>query len=143
MQNNQLLSGSSLTIFRLIFYCCAVYFLLMGIGLIFLPNLLVKGFAGADLNPTIIGMLRGAGGSIIPYSLLYIMIARKLYIRKWAMTIIAFANVVAIILDFGSVLMDEYKLSYAMIDVPFEVLSLGAIILFLTKTRSMDKKADE
>lgn len=143
MKNDQLLSGSSLTIFRWIFYCCAIYFLLMGIGLIFFPNLLVKGTAGTDVNPTIIGMLRGAGGSILPYSLLYIMIARKPHKRKWALNIIALANVVAIILDFGSVLMDEYQLSYAMIDVPFEVLSLVGIIMFRTKIRPMVKKADE
>lgn len=82
-------------------------------------------------------MLRGAGGSILPYSLLYIMIARKPFERKWALTIIALANVIALILDFGSVLMDEFQLSYAMIDVPFEVLSLGGIVILRIKMRSM------
>ncbi|MCD4773767.1 MAG: hypothetical protein K8R41_10340 [Bacteroidales bacterium] len=140
MQNNQLLSGPSLIVFRLIFYCCAIYFLLLGIGLVFFPYLLVKGTAGVDVSPTIIGMLRGAGGSLLPYSLLYFMIARKPFIRKWALNIIALANIVAIILDFGSVLMDEYKFSYAMIDVPIEVLSLGGILIILAKIRSMEKK---
>ena len=127
-------------VFRLIFYCCAIYFLLLGIGLVFFPYLLVKGTAGVNVSPTIIGMLRGAGGSLLPYSLLYFMIARKPFIRKWALNIIALANIVAIILDFGSVLMDEYKFSYAMIDVPIEVLSLGGILIILTKIRSMEKK---
>jgi len=139
MQNNQFLSSPSLMLFRLIFYCCAIYFLLLGIGLVFFPYLLVKGTAGIDVNPTIIGMLRGAGGSLLPYSLLYFMIARKPFIRKWALNIIALANIVAIILDFSSVIMNEYQLSYAMIDVPFEVLSLGGILIIRTKTRSMMK----
>ena len=30
----------------------------MGIGLVFFPQFLVKGVAGVDVNPTIIGMLR-------------------------------------------------------------------------------------
>jgi hypothetical protein len=47
----------------------------MGVGLIFLPRFFIKGFSEVDINPIIIGMLRGAGGSILPYSLLYIMIA--------------------------------------------------------------------
>ena len=135
--------GPSLMIFRLIFYCCAIYFLLLGIGLVIFPHLLVKGTAGIDVNPTIIGMLRGAGGSILPYSLLYFMIARKPFIRKWALSIIALANIVAIILDFGSVIMDEYQLSYAMIDVPFEVISLIGILIIWTKIRSVEKKEGE
>ena len=32
----------------------------MGIGLVFFPQFLVKGVAGVDVNPTIIGMLRGS-----------------------------------------------------------------------------------
>lgn len=43
------------------------------------------------------------------------------------------ANIIAIILDFGSVIMGEYKLSHAMINVPFELISLGGILLFWTK----------
>lgn len=143
MQNDQLLSGISLTVFRSIFYCCAIYFLLMGIGLVFFPYLLVKGVADVEVNPTIIGMLRGAGGSILPYSLLYVMIARKPYTRKWALYIVALANIIAIILDFSSVIMNEYQLSYAMIDVPIEVISLVGIFIILTKIRSVEKKEIE
>jgi len=142
MQNNQLLSGSSLTIFRFIFYCCAVYFLLLGIGLVFFPYIIVKGTAGVDVNPTVIGMLRGAGGSILPYSFLYYMVAIKPCLRKWALFIIALANIIAIILDFGSVILAEYKWSYAMFDVPIEFISLLGIIIILTKIRSIEKKED-
>jgi len=91
---------------------------------------MVKGVAGVDVNPTIIGMLRGAGGSIVPYALLYIFIARKPAERAWAFYVIGFANVVAIILDFSSVALGEYQFAYAMYDVPVEVLSLVAIFLF-------------
>jgi hypothetical protein len=78
-------------------------------------------------------MLRGAGGSIIPYSLIYVLIALKPVERRWAAYIIALANGIAIILDFTSVLIGEYKFVYAMFDVPIEVLSLLVIILFYTR----------
>jgi hypothetical protein len=43
---------------------------MMGTGLIFFPRFLIRGLSESDANPIIIGMLRGAGGSILPYSLL-------------------------------------------------------------------------
>ena len=112
MQKNSIKPGISLTLFRVIFYFCAFYFLLMGIGLVFFPHFLVKGVAGSDVSPTIIGMLRGSGGAIIPYSLLYFFTAQKPKSRKWGLAVIALANVIAIILDIGSMLLHEYKLSY-------------------------------
>jgi hypothetical protein len=60
---------------------------------------------------------------------LYILIALDPYNRQWALYIIFLANVIAIILDFGSVILGEYKLSYAMIDVPFEMMSITGIVL--------------
>ena len=134
MQKTQIKLNRSLIIFRLIFFCCAIYFLLMGIGLVFFPYLLVKGTAGIDVNPTLIGMLRGAGGSLLPYGLLYIMIALKPLKRMWALYIIFLANVIAITLDIASVLLGEYKFSYSMIDIPIEILSIiGIVIIWLKK----------
>jgi len=118
-----------LLIFRAIFYFCAVYFFLMGSGLIFFPHLLIKATAGSEVSPVIIGILRGAGGSVIPYSLFYLIIGKNPYKKLWALNIIAFANIIAIILDLGSVFLDEYRFSYAMIDVPVELLSLTGIIM--------------
>jgi hypothetical protein len=43
------------------------------------------------------------------------------------------ANVAAIILDFLSVFLGEYLLSYAMFDVPVELLSLLMMVLALVK----------
>ena len=122
-------AGYAYTVFRIIFYFCAFYFLLMGIGLVVFPRFLVQGVAGVEVHPALIGMLRGAGGAIIPYSLLYFYTAGKPLERKWGLRVIAMANVLAIILDMGSVLLDEYKLSYAMMDIPVEVLSLLGIAL--------------
>lgn len=123
------------TLFRVIFYFCALYFLLMGLGLMVFPRFLVQGAAGVDVHPTILGMLRGAGGAIIPYSLLYLFTAREPLERKWGLLVIAVANVLAIILDAGSVLMDEYKLGYAMMDIPVEVLSLIGVALAWSRIR--------
>ena len=81
-------------------------------------------------------MLRGAGGATIPYSLFYILIAVKPVQRKWALTVIGFANVVAIILDLASVFMNEYKLAYAMYDIPVETLSLIGIGIVLYQAKS-------
>jgi hypothetical protein len=92
-QENKTGSGYSYTIFRIIFYCCSVYFLIMGIGLVLFPRFLIEGVAGTDVNPTITGMLRGSGGAIIPYSLLYFLTAQKPVSRKWGLSIIALANV--------------------------------------------------
>ena len=131
MKNN--ISNTFLTWFRIIFYFCAFYFLVMGVMLVLFPHLLVKNAAGGEINPVLIGILRGAGGSIIPYSFLYVLIARRPMERRWAAYIIALANTIAVVLDFTSVLIGEYKFIYAMFDVPVEVLSLLVIILFYTR----------
>ena len=49
---------------RAAFYFCSVYFLLMGALLIFAPEMATR--TAGEQNPLIIGMLRGAGGSIVP-----------------------------------------------------------------------------
>ena len=124
-------------VFRVIFYFCAFYFFLMGFSLIFFPVFITKGFSNNEINPTIIGMLRGAGGSIIPYSLLYIMIANKPFDRKWALYIILTANVIAICLDSASIFFSEYKISNAMIDLPIELISILGIIIIWSKIKSI------
>lgn len=101
----------------------------MGAALIFIPQLLIKGISEGYVSPTIIGMLRGAGGSIIPYSLLYILIALNPFKRMWALYIILTANVTAIVLDIGSVILGEYKFFYAMYDIPIEMMSIIGIII--------------
>jgi hypothetical protein len=78
-------------------------------------------------------MLRGSGGSIIPYSLLYLIAAMSPLKRRWAIIVIALANIAAIILDFLSVFLGEYLMSYAMFDVPIELLSLLMMFLALIK----------
>ncbi len=130
------LSENILLIFRIIFYFCALYFLLMGLGMVFFPRLLVQGVAGTEVNSTIIGMLRGAGGAIIPYTLLYWFVAKDPLTRGWALWIIAVANIIAGILDITSVVLNEYKLSYAMMDLPVEVLSLVAIVMLLVNAKT-------
>jgi hypothetical protein len=136
MNNSNLYKGYTFTIFRIIFYCCSVYFFLMGTGLALFPQLLVKGLAGVDVNPAIIGMLRGAGGAIIPYSLIYILVAQEPLLRRWGLSVIALANIVAIALDLCSVFLKEYKLGYAMMDLPVELLSLAGIIMIWIKIRN-------
>lgn len=132
--SNNNIQKRNLVIFRIVFYFLAFYFFLMGLMLALFPQILTK-IAG-EQHPIILGMLRGAGGSIIPYSLLYIFIAAKPLKRRWAAYIIAFANVIAIILDFASVFLKEYLLSYAMIDVPLEFVSLITIIIFYSISSS-------
>ncbi len=123
-------------VFRIIFYFCAFYFFLMGFSLIFFPEFITRGFSNNEINPTIIGMLRGAGGSIIPYSLLYLMIANKPFDRKWALNMILTANVIAICLDTASILFSEYKISNAMIDLPIELISILGIVIIWIKIKS-------
>jgi hypothetical protein len=112
----------------------------MGFSLIFFPVFITKGFSNNEINPTIIGMLRGAGGSIIPYSLLYIMIANKPFDRKWALYIILTANLIAISLDSVSILFSEYKISNAMIDLPVELISISGIIIIWMKIKTINNK---
>lgn len=116
-------------VFRIVCYLCALYFLAMGLALILFPTFISR-IAGTQ-DPIILGMLRGAGGSIIPYSILYIIVARSPLNKRWGVIVIAVANIAAIVLDFLSVLLREYQLSYAMIDVPIEVISLLMMVLFL------------
>jgi len=118
-------------LFRIIFYLCAMYFFLMGVALISVPHLVTR-VAGTQ-SPIILGMLRGAGGSIVPYSLLYVIAAKRPHQRLWALCIIAMANSIAIALDLISVFLGEYLLRYAMLDIPIEVLSLFAIALFICR----------
>jgi hypothetical protein len=131
------LPDSTFKMAKVIFFICAIYFLLMGAGLIFLPRFLIKSSSEVAVNPIIIGMLRGAGGSIIPYSLLYIMIAFKPFRRQWALYIIFLANVTAIVLDIVSILLGEYKLSFAMIDLPIEIMSILGIAIICLKTKNI------
>ena len=114
-----------LFIFRTIFYICALYFFLMGIMMMIVPELVTK-HAGVQ-HPMILGIIRGIGGSILGSTIFYILIALKPLERKWAAFIIAFANIVAIILDFISIHLGEYTLDNAMIDIPIESLSFLAI----------------
>lgn len=125
-----------INVFRIICYICAIYFLAMGLALMIFPAFISR-IAGTQ-DPIILGMLRGAGGSIIPYSLLYIFVARYPLNKRWAVIVIAMANIVAIVLDFLSVYLGEYRLSYAMIDIPIEVISILMMVLFLVKLS--DKK---
>ena len=123
-------------IIKTVFVFCALYFFLMGASLIFIPEFLTNGFNDTTINPTIIGMLRGAGGSIIPYSILYIFLALDPYRKLWALYIILVANTLAIILDLGSVLFGEYNILNAMIDIPIELISiLGIILVFWTNKK--------
>lgn len=121
-----------LIIFRVACYFCGFYFLIMGFALMLFPAFLTR--LSGPQDPIVLGMLRGAGGSIIPYSLLYYFVAISPVKRKWAIIVIAMANFAAIILDFVSVFLGEYLLRYAMIDVPVEFLSLLMMILALGKS---------
>jgi hypothetical protein len=112
----------------------------MGLSLITFPVFITKGFSDNEIHPAIIGMLRGAGGSIIPYSLLYIMIANKPFERKWALYIILTANVTAICLDSASIIFSEYKISNAMIDLPVELISISGIIIIWMKIKATTGK---
>lgn len=132
-----LISKTIPRIVKIIFSFCAFYFFLMGASLIFLPGFLIKGVVDSPINPVIIGMLRGAGGSIIPYSLLYVFIALDPYKKLWALYVILVANISAIILDLGSVIINEYNILNAMIDLPIELVSItGIILIFWTNKKT-------
>ena len=121
-----------LTAFRVVCYVCAIYFLAMGLALMLFPAFIAR-IAGPQ-NPIILGLLRGAGGSIVPYSLLYLLVARSPITRRWAVAVIAVANTVAIVLDVASVYLGEYRWSYALIDIPVEALSLLLMVGFLIRS---------
>jgi hypothetical protein len=125
--NNNIPTAALLT-FRIVLFFMAFYFFAMGLMLVLFPQLLIKPAGGQP--GTILGMLRGAGGSIIPYSLMYIWAAIKPLEGRRFSFIIACANVLSMILDFASVFLKEYKISHAMIDVPFELLSLFVLVYF-------------
>jgi hypothetical protein len=133
MQSSQV-PKLALPIFRTIFYICAIYFLLMGILMMMFPELVTKN-AGVQ-HPMILGIMRGIGGSILGSTIFYIFIASKPFERRWAAFIIAFANILAIVLDFISVYLGEYTLNHAMIDIPIETLSLFTIVFFYTANRN-------
>lgn len=118
----------ALFIFRIVLFFMAFYFFAMGSMLILFPQILTR--AAGEQHGIVLGMLRGAGGSILPYSLLYIFTAIKPIEGRWIAFSIACANVLAIILDFASVFRKEYQITNAMIDVPFELASLLVLVYF-------------
>jgi len=126
--SNSNIPKSVLYAFRIVLFFMAFYFFAMGLMLVLFPQVLTR-VAGEQHGITL-GMLRGAGGSIIPYSFMYILVAIKPLEARWIAIIIGCANVLAIILDFTSVILKEYQISYAMIDVPFELISLFIIVYF-------------
>jgi Na+/H+ antiporter NhaA len=105
----------------------------MGIMMMIFPELVTRN-AGVQ-HPLILGMLRGTGGMIIGSTLFYILVAIKPFERKWAAIIIAFGNILAILLDLVSVQLGEYKISHAMIDIPIEMLSFLTIAIFYSVSR--------
>lgn len=131
-------SKSALIMFRVIFYICATYFFLMGILMMIFPELVTKN-AGVQ-HPMILGILRGIGGSILGSTIFYIVIALRPFERRWAAIIIAFANVLAVVLDVISVRLGEYTLDHAMIDIPIETLSFFTIVLFYTANRNRETR---
>jgi hypothetical protein len=77
----------------------------MGIMMMIFPELVSRN-AGVQ-HPMILGMLRGSGGMIVGTTLFYILVAIKPFERKWAAIIIAFGNIIAILLDLVSVQLGE------------------------------------
>jgi len=115
--------------FRAICYLCAFSCVAMGAFLIGFPQLVTR-IAG-PLHPAVYGVLRGCGGSILPYGLLYVLVALDPARRRWAMGVILLANVVAIVLDVASVMLGEYTWAQAMLDIPLEAVSAAAMLIAL------------
>jgi hypothetical protein len=112
-------------LFQLICHLCALFFLAMGVLLVGFPEVATR--AAGEQSPLVCGMLRGAGGSLLPYCLLYVLVAADPMSRRWGVGVIALANTVAIGLDLLSVYLGEYRLTWAMFDLPIEVVSLAAM----------------
>ena len=75
------------------------------------------------------------GGNYSLFSSL-ILIALDPYKKSWALYVILVANVSAIILDLWSVLIGEYIILFAMIDLPVEMIStIGILLVFRTKNK--------
>jgi hypothetical protein len=128
---------STLIVFRTVFYVCALYFFLMGILMMVFPELVAKN-AGVQ-HPRMIGILRGMGGSILGSTIFYLLIASKPFERRWAAIVIAFANILAIVLDVVSVRLGEYTLDNALLDIPIESLSFLTIVIFYAAYRTPAK----
>lgn len=136
--------GIHLLLFRIAFFVCAIYFFFMGSLLIFAPGLVMRATDGQGL--IVLGMLRGAGGSIIAYSILYILAALRPQERLSILYVLFFANLLAIILDPLSVQLGECELRHAMLDLPFEVISILGVLALLVgrrpaRSRGMDHAA--
>jgi predicted permease len=117
-----------LNFFRIVCYLCGSYFFLMGLLLLLFPQMATK--SAGEQNPMILGILRGTGGSVMISFIWYILIAHKPMERRLIAFVIAFANVVAVVLDLITVAIGEYSLSKAMIDIPAELLSFFTIMGF-------------
>jgi hypothetical protein len=129
MKNSEKKIPSSLLVsFRIVLYLCGLYFFLMGLLLLVFPQLAIKN-TGVQ-NPTILGILRGTGGSVLFSSVWYIMIAQKPIERRLIAFIMAVANIWAVVLDLITVALREFTMSHAMIDIPVELLSFFAIVTF-------------
>ena len=120
-------------VLRVSFSIFAFYFFLMGMTLIVGPRFITH--KAGELHVMILGMLRGAGGSILPYALLYLLVAWQPARLRPMFWLIASANIIAITLDITSVLMHEYEPSYALFDAPMELFSLVVIFIFCTSNK--------
>ncbi len=125
--------------FRIICYLCGSYFFLMGLFLILFPQMAIKN-TGVQ-HPTILGILRGTGGAVIISLVWYILIAMKPLKHRVIATILACANILAVALDLVSVVLGEYTLSHAMIDIPVELLSFFTIVIFYYATHRSSRES--
>ncbi len=129
---------SWLIMFRIICYLCGFYFFLMGLLLILFPQMAIKN-SGVN-HPMISGILRGTGGAVIISTVWYIIIAKKPLENKIIAIVIACANLLAIILDFTSVVLGEYTWSHAMIDIPVELVSFLTLAIFYYAEHQLNNK---
>lgn len=134
MKNPPACRRGHLVAVRVVCSLCAAYFAAMGLVLMLFPTFITR--VADPPDPVILGILRGAGGSILPYAMLYTLVARSPFAQLGVVAVIAVANAVAIVLDILSVHLGEYRWSYAMLDIPVEAVSLLFMLLILNMNRN-------
>ncbi len=111
-------------------YLCGFYFGLMGLVLIFFPGIIFSKIISEESLPIVSGLVRGAGAATLPYVVLYYLYIKEPRRNLWAGLTIVIANILAVMVNFYSLAQREYEIIHTLVDLPMEVISIFAVLVY-------------
>lgn len=125
----------------IILLLCAIYLTITGFMLIVAPEKLIPDEMNAEeVTGTVFPLMRTTGALILPLAILYIFVGLKHFTQKWALLVIIAANIFIISTRAFSWFSGEKLMTYAILDIPIQMISLAAA--FYLFVAALKKRSD-